>query len=119
MHDIGDDDGVMERSAPAVDAGAVGLEGDDRVMSEAAARSAIGLRHLRPEQPERPRLQPDGAVDLSFFLPALVMRLALGLEEPARLVGQHVEFLGHPGRLGQTEDRHDDVPPIWLTAPPS
>ena len=96
MDDIGDDDGVMERAAPAIDAGAVGLEGNDRVMGEAAARSAIGFRHLGAEQSERTRLQPDRAIDLPLFLPVLIMRLALGLEEPARLVGQHVEFLGHP-----------------------
>ena len=106
MDDIGDDDGIVQRPAPAIDAGAVGLEGDDRIMGEAAARSAIGLRHLGPEQPECPRLQPDLAVDLPLLFPALIMRLAFGLEEPARLLRQHIELLGHPGWFWQTEDRH-------------
>src|SRR5262245_64821667 len=112
MDEVGNDDRIVQRPAPAIDAGPVGLEGDDRITGERAARSAIGLRHLGSEQPERARLRPDLAIDLSFLFPALVMRLALGLEEPARLVRQHVEFLGHPGWFWQTEDRH------WRPASP-
>ena len=72
------------------------LIGDDRVVSERAARSAIGLRDLGAQQTGLSGFGPHLAVEASRFFPPVVVWSALLLVKALTSALEHAEFVIHP-----------------------
>jgi hypothetical protein len=83
--------------AEARDAPAAHLLGHHRLVARVAPDAAVLGGDVRAQQPHLARLVPELAVHVVLLAPARVVRHDFVLDETARRVAEHLEFVVHPG----------------------